>query len=335
MRRRVAPGVVILAYHRVAEPTTDARLLSVTPGHFREHLEVLRRHSVPVRLSELSKVLESRRPFRRAVVVTFDDGYVDNLHVAKPLLERFDVPATVFVTTGYVGSRRRLWGDVLEDVLLRPGTLPPVLRLSIGGVVYEWRLDGAACYPEDAFVRARTWTVLQGTYPGPRQRVFHALHELLRCQPDFARRRAADALQTWAGGRAGAYDGTSSRVMSEEELVRLTADGLVEVGAHTVTHPVLATLSEARQRAEIRRSKQRLEAICGRRVTSFAYPYGSLVDYSPRTVALVREAGFERACSFFEGLVHRRTDPYQLPRCGVGDWDGDQFARRLRTWLRT
>ncbi len=333
MGRRSAPGVVVLAYHRVAETPTGIRSLCVTPQHFREQMEILSKLSVVVRLADLPAVLESRWSFRRAVAVTFDDGYADNLYVAKPLLERFGVPATVFITTGYIGGYKQFWVDVLEAAILGQSTLPSVFSLSVGGRVHRWTLDGAANGSAKPRAGARTRNLSHDVPVGSRQSVFAELHELLRPCPDAERRRAARAVAGLVGWRPTADDIGLARVMSEHEIVRLAAGGLVEIGAHTVTHPVLAMLSERRQRSEIVRSKRRLEAILGRRVTSFAYPYGSKTDYSLQTVELVRELGFERACAFFEGLVQPRTDPYQLPRCGVGDWDGEQFERRVRTWF--
>jgi peptidoglycan/xylan/chitin deacetylase (PgdA/CDA1 family) len=80
------------------------------------------------------------------VVITFDDGYADNLHNAKPLLERYDIPATVFVTTGHIGHEREFWGDELDRLLLQPSTLPELLGLSINGSPYQWELGEVAHY---------------------------------------------------------------------------------------------------------------------------------------------------------------------------------------------
>jgi peptidoglycan/xylan/chitin deacetylase (PgdA/CDA1 family) len=102
--------------------------------------------------------------------------------------------------------------------------------------------------------------------------------------------------------------------------------GLVEVGAHTVTHPVLATLPVTAQRDEIHRSKSSLEEILGHSVTSFSYPHGS---YTLETTTLLREAGFTQACSSIADVVWQNTDGFQLPRQIVKDWDGETFARRL------
>jgi peptidoglycan/xylan/chitin deacetylase (PgdA/CDA1 family) len=117
-------------------------------------------------------------------------------------------------------------------------------------------------------------------------------------------------------------------------LLLLGEDGLVEIGAHTVTHPVLSDLSEADQRREVRQSRAELEALLGRPVRLFAYPFGQRDHYTAGTVKAVREAGFALACSTLPGCVRRRTSRFALPRFTVLDWDGDEFAKALAGWAR-
>jgi hypothetical protein len=118
--------------------------------------------------------------------------------------------------------------------------------------------------------------------------------------------------------------------MSAEELRRLAATPLIEIGSHTRTHPRLGTLPVPEQLAEIRESKLALEAVLNRPVAHFAYPHGSA---GPETAGLVKSAGFESACLASAGLVSSKTDPYRLPRMQVHNWDGDGFSRRLSQWL--
>ena len=140
-------------------------------------------------------------------------------------------------------------------------------------------------------------------------------------------------LHRWAGAEPASR--LSHRTLSYEEVVALSKGGLIEVGAHTVTHQALSALPAASQRDEILESKTRLEKILRRPVTSFAYPYGKQDHYTPETVNIVREAGFTCACSNFAGLVEQSTDPFQLPRIPVVDWSGEEFANMLSSWFRT
>ena len=113
-------------------------------------------------------------------------------------------------------------------------------------------------------------------------------------------------------------------MMTPEEVALLAASPLAAIGAHTVTHPVLSQLSPEMQNEEITESKRQLAEIINAPVYGFSYPNGTDADYTQATVELVRRAGFSYAYSAFE---HPRTDPFQLPRVMIRDWDGEEFAR--------
>ncbi len=326
---RFVPSAIIFLYHRIADLPSDPQLLAVSPGHFAEHLEILKRNTRPMRLQGLQDTLADRKNRGCGAVVTFDDGYADNLYNAKPLLDQHDVPATVFVTTGYVGARREFWQDELEKIFLQPRQLPEKLRLNISGKAYEWNLGRAADYDQNA--RHRDWNVSHADNPTPRHELYRRLIEILQPLPNGTPQEILTHLLAWAGLETTSRP--THRTLSLEEVARLAESGLVEVGAHTANHPVLASLTMASQQAEISASKARLEAILGRRVTSFAYPYGQRSDFTVETVAAVRQAGFECACANFPGTVRSNSDLWQLPRFLVRDWNGEQFAGRLREWL--
>jgi peptidoglycan/xylan/chitin deacetylase (PgdA/CDA1 family) len=323
---------LILLYHRVAELPTDPQLLCVTPQHFAEHLEVLGEYYRPMSLQQVAQGLSNASLLNRAVAVTFDDGYADNLYDAKPLLECYDIPATVFVAAGYIRQNREFWWDELERLLLQPGRLPERLSLTVQGKYHEWRLGEAAFYREAGFERHRRWHVEAIDDPTFRHTLYQTLYRLLRPLPAEERQQVLDSLMDWAGMQPTARP--SHRALTPDEVIRLAGGGLVEVGAHTVTHPVLSALATEEQRSEIYSSKVRLEEMEGRPVTSFSYPYGSQSDYTAETVSIVQETGFTCACSNFGDVVWRGTDPFQLPRFLVRDWDGGEFARRLEAWFR-
>jgi len=159
LKYRFASHALILMYHRVTELPNDPYLLAVTPKHFAEQLEVIRRYGVPMPLRQMVEALQNGKVPKRAVVVTFDDGYADNLHQAKPLLERYEIPATVFVTAGQVGSRREFWWDELDRLLLQAGTLPARLQLNLNGNAYERELGEASTYTEEDCRRYRDWHI--------------------------------------------------------------------------------------------------------------------------------------------------------------------------------
>ncbi|MDR7543840.1 MAG: polysaccharide deacetylase family protein [Armatimonadota bacterium] len=312
-RAWTAPGALILLYHRVAETPSPWYQLSVTSARFLEHLEVLRRLAYPISLGALAARLRQGRVPRKAVALTFDDGYADNLRVAKPLLERHAVPATVFVTSGLVGSSEGFWWDELERHVFGAPRLPERVRVVTDGQVHEFGLP----------------TYGDGDAGGARRHLVAALDRLMRRASPERRREILAQLraQVPADTTLGA-----DRVLTADELVRLADGDLIEVGAHTVTHPVLSGLSPAVQRAEVAGSKRALEAMLGRPVVAFSYPFGTTDDFDGDSVAIAREAGFVCACTVLPRAVRSGADAYRLPRFAVRDWDGDMLARRLRAW---
>ncbi|QEH36385.1 Polysaccharide deacetylase [Aquisphaera giovannonii] len=325
LRRRVFPESLILLYHRVAELASDPFGLAVSPRNFAEQMEVLRRHASPV---PLRRLFAARPRPRGSVAVTFDDGYADNLLRARPQLERLDVPATAFIIGGHVGVTGEFWWDELEGMLLRPGRLPPSLALDLDGGTYQAELGASAAFDADDFERVRGWSFADDATPSPRHALYRDLYRLLQPMPPRTLRRVMGRLRAWAG--APPLTRPDYRPLSPDELVGLGEGGLVEIGAHTRSHPLLPSLGVDRQREEIRSGKTILEEILGRRVEHFSYPYGAL---SPETVAEVRDAGFVAACTTREEPVRRPGRPWELPRFWVGNWGGDEFAARVRRWF--
>jgi peptidoglycan/xylan/chitin deacetylase (PgdA/CDA1 family) len=325
LRRRAPkpPGATaaVLTYHRVDRPADDPWLLAVDPANFADQLAVIRDAYRPLHLRELVTALRSDSIPERAVVVTFDDGYRDNLENAKPLLERYGVPATLFTVSAYLDSNRSFWWDELAQLCLA-GTLPPMHALDADGVRVEWDVDEPRRSDE---AETTPWTV----WEEPRTRAEALLVELwakLRPLEHAPRLALLDRLRELADVAVPAPN-----TLAAGELVELAEDGLVEIGGHTATHPPLPMLSPAAQREEIRSGKAELETLLGRRVESFSYPYG---EFAEPTIELVRGAGFACASTVDAAPVTRASRPLELPRISVRNWSGSELAERLEHWLR-
>jgi peptidoglycan/xylan/chitin deacetylase (PgdA/CDA1 family) len=231
-------------------------------------------------------------------VVTFDDGYADNLLNAKPLLEKYDTPATVFAASAHAPGGREYWWDVVDQLLTTAAAKGLELRVgkqkvdtTPSGALHK-RLAESTCQEVDAVIAALVAQVGVGTSTEP-----------------------------------------EGLPMTASQLRELSASGLVDIGSHTMTHRRLARLSEREQREEIFGAKRSLEQVLDRPVETFAYPFGwEGTDYSEVSQRLVREAGYSCACAVHPFPVGRGTDLYGLPRCWVSDWDGDELARKLRFW---
>src|SRR5262245_6013186 len=268
------PGVAVLCYHgvRISDDSIPFSDLHVTKATFERHCRLIATACDPISLAELREARRTGRELRpRSVIVTFDDGYRGVLDHALPILERYGIPAVVFVSAAPVLDGRHFWFDALcrrqgETAVLKARGLP----------YHQWQ----------------------------------ALTE----------------------ATAMALDETEShRPLTLMELERLAASPLIDIGAHTMTHPTLALAPVADQQREIAGCRAALERVLGKPVTAFAYPYGSLLeDYTSQTVSLVRDASFDLAFTTGASFAKLEGDPLQIPRFMMLDTVGDvELAHRL------
>jgi peptidoglycan/xylan/chitin deacetylase (PgdA/CDA1 family) len=290
---------VILLYHRVAELERNPYGLAVTPDAFRAHVEVLRERLEVVPLASLLLPADHDR-----AALTFDDGYADVAGTARPILESAGLPATVFVVADAVDGEAELWWDRLERLVFQALARRASLDVAVDGRRLRVDMRSAA----------------------GRERAHRALYVRLRRLPLAAIERFLDDL----GGDADPGPRDAYRIVRRAELAALAASPVVEVGAHSLTHPYLSRLPPGEQRAEIVGSRSRLEELTGAPVTSFSYPHG---DVDGTVARIVAEAGYVLACSSRPGCVSARCSRFLLPRQSVFDWDAATFAETLERWL--
>ena len=310
-RRRLAArfdGAVVLIYHRVTPLEPDPFSMAMLPEQFDEQLRVIRSGYQPLTLAELAAALRRRRVPRRGVVVTFDDGYADNLDVASPLLAAHGIPATIFVATAYVDGRREFWWDELERLLRHAADTGAEVTLEICGqrLVYHRLTEQSlrTALMELQF-RMRSSTAPQ-------------IANILR------------QLRASVGQQADGKTRDSHRPLRIDELRRLSADGLIEVGAHTRWHASLARASRGEQLDELGGSKGDLEDWLDARVTSVSFPFGRRArDYTRRTVRIAREVGFEAAAVRSSARATALSSPMEMPRVVAPAIDGGEFERWL------
>jgi len=296
---------VVLLYHRVCAEPEDHLGLRVSPEHFLAHLHELRAAVDVVASDDMD-----RRSARPRVVITFDDGYLDNGEVAAPLLERFELPATMFVTTGGEGHGVEYWWDRLWHLFVEDGSPGGSVTVDVAGAPLRLQLEGA--------------------HGG--RRAYRALNRrLMRLPPEEVHTVLAQ-LEEHLGRPPGRCPAHAR--LAADDLRRLDAGGLVRIGAHTRTHACLSALSAADAEGEIRGSRDDLTAMLGRPPTAFAYPYGASGTFGRDHVRIAREAGFSRAFVNVPARTHTWGNAFRTPRFIVGDWDGARFRAQLARWLR-
>lgn len=303
---RIDPPVIVLVYHRVARLTSDPEMLAVTPDNFHAQMLYLKETFPVVRFDE-----EWTKASRPAVAITFDDGYADNALEALPILEEVGVPATFFVSTGTIGTDTEFWWHELERIILEKQSLPSRFTLEDGSCGRSWPTGSLR----------------------ERQKFYRGIVRLMNDADAGHRNNWLAQVRRWA--QTGKETANTHRAMTVDELRLLAGSSEVTIGAHTVTHTRLSSLSLEAQREEIEASKKQLEAWLGRGISTFSYPFGLRSDYTKQSIALCRQAGFTRAAANFPGQAHRWTDPYQIPRHLVRNWPVERFTIKLREfWTR-
>ena len=258
--------VLILFYHRINMFERDYHQLCVSPENFRDQIQYLKEHYMLVRFEEDWNQLDSD-----AVVITFDDGYLDNLQFALPILEELQVPATIFVSTGTMEQAKELWWDELEYLLLNGSHLPGYFQLEDSEFGYRWNT---------------------GTFEY-RENCYRSIHHLMKNFVDPNKREEwMEQLWRWRGLERKARK--ENLTVSEDECRILARSKMISIGAHTVNHPSLAVLNRAEQEKEIASSIDRLSDILGEQIILFSYPFGSYgANYNEDSIEICKRCGIK------------------------------------------
>lgn len=302
----VAPGrLSILIFHRVLPQPDPLFPGEMAAERFDGLVACLARAFRTMTLAEaLARRAAGTLP-PRALVVTFDDGYADNATVAAPILHRHGVPASFFVASGFLDGGR-MWNDSVIETVRRCR----LDRLDASGL-------GLGVLPLGGVAERR------------------AAIDVLLPRFKYAGLEEREGMLVRLAQAAGHPALPDDLMMTTSQLRGLHAAGM-EIGGHTVDHPILRVLPDDEARRQIVAGRERLEALIDAPVSSFAYPNGRPgQDYEPRHVAMVREAGFAGAVSTAQGVDDGRSDRFQLPRftpwdLGAGWWLARLLAQRLR-----
>lgn len=307
MLRRLTLPSSILMYHQIsrgakAESFHPHLGLQVDVGSFEEQMKLLHLTHRCFRLSTFTALSRANKLPPSSAAVTFDDGYRDGLTLALPILERYHIPATIFVTTGFLDGRARLWWRELEAII----RASDMLKFSWDGKDFHYPLTTLqlkeTCFEE-------LTDIFQHLGPTDINKLLNILEHSTGCH-----------LQS------------TVQMLSWSEVEELAKHPLITLGAHTVHHSALRYQTSEVVREELYQSREELSQRVGRKVSHFAYPFGGHQQVSPREMNIVKELGFSSACITYFGHVFRKYSSYQhaLPRINV-DWNDTlgTFARKL------
>ncbi len=253
----------ILMFHRVVNTVQKNRISNDGIEVSQEYLTslikfYLQNKFTPLSIEKLPQI-NLKKTNKRYVVFTFDDGYLDNLTLALPIFKKNNIPFTVSVTTNYILKKDFAWWYFLEDLLLKH--------------------DNIQFDEESAPIIASN--------TNEKEYAFNTLRASVQKNKSII-----DYLVQKYGLDKKKYE---SMFLNEEQLVTLSKEPLVTIGAHTISHPSLAKLSESDSYHEIIHSKNIIENIIQKEINHFAYPFGTENDFSSREEKLVRQAGYKSA----------------------------------------
>jgi len=295
--------LVVLNYHRIGNPDDDLfdpGVFSATADQFNDQVSYLKRHVSPVTLEEglsfIDGTKNADRP-RCRVLITFDDGYLDNYQIAYPILRSHGIQGVFFLATSMVGTCHVPWWDHIAYLVKTARRRRFSLRYPVGLVVD---------IEENGLTKS--------------------LREILRTykRPDnadparFIRELAEEA-------RGEDPPGTQRRFLNWDEAREMARSGMA-LGSHTHSHNVLSQLEPDQQCEELSKSRAILKEEIGIEADVLAYPVGAKGSFTHQTQLAARGAGYRAAFSFYGGTnMKHKTSPYDVARIGIGDQSRSRF----------
>lgn len=294
-RLRLRDNAFVLMYHRVL--TNDyLERHHVQPGMyvllktFEEHISFLKKNYRILFLEELAEMAGKGENIGNCCAITFDDGWLDNYTNVFPVLKKYQVPATIFLATGFVDTDNLFWPEEVSS-LLKLQQLMEDLPHGLPLPVLRFRSEMNVCM---------------------HAKVSGFLDKAIELLKGFSSEERSVVIDHYRG--LGATEHSARQLMSWENVTEMKCSGMVRFGAHTRGHEILDKLSPARARSEIVQSMTDIEQRLGEKVAAFAYPNG---NYNKNLIELVAECGIGCAVTTVKGFLSRETLPLEIPRIGM------------------
>ncbi len=324
---KVRRKTLVLMYHRIIEGPMDPWQLCVSPKNFEEQLKFLKSTGLVISMSQFKENLYSGEKLPPSIVMTFDDGYLDNYLHAKPLLEKYGIPATFFICTKHIGTQKEFWWDELAHLILETEILPEIFDLELQGKKLYFDLNEEALATQDLISYNKAWN-WQMPATNSRIGLYLKIWEILSPLDYDGQQLIMDQIRAYAG--VSAHIKEKNYCMSMAQLLELSSSPLFTIGGHTQSHPMLTAFPRHVQMEEIKTNKEYLETLTKQKINTFAYPSGKHDDV---TVEVVKELGFGLAFTTIYKHVERDGDKLRIPRRQVLDLDIKSFKRAMGKWM--
>ena len=316
--------VVVLMYHRIAQLDADPWQLAVSPANFEAHLKLLQKKYRVITPQQLLEQISRKSVRKNQVCITFDDGYLDNYTTAAPLLQKYQCPATFFISTYYLENGQPYWWDVLQEIIFSSPRLPSPFTIIVDGNKVSYVLENNGKLTNEQKEKQNQW-VWSDSAPTQRCALYFSLWEKMRPLPQSEIEVLLDELKKMAGIKE--VNMGLSRPMTAADLKDMSRQPLVQIGLHTHTHPALGYHNAGIQRNELVKNKESLEKICQSPMVTLSYPHG---HYNKDTLSVTKELGVAAAFTTKAKKVSIQSSVHRLGRYQVLDWEEAAFAGFLK-----
>ena len=299
MRTLCIKDIPILAYHRIYDINDestyffDPELVSASSEQFDWQMRYIRRRYHAISFGDLALSLAGKKKLkRRSIIVTFDDGYSDNYEIAYPILQQYGLPATVFLSTGYIGTKKVFWFDWVVYMLSHTSNV----------TLYSQLFDEPI--------------KLNGNVQDRRLAAYKSLAKL-KVLPDTDRKVLIAEIESALDIEQPQEGFLHSRALTWSQVKEMAENG-IEIGSHTVSHPILSNLNADEMYTELRSSKEEIERHTGEEVNVLSYPVGGKRSFNDKVKSAVRRVGYKLACSYIPGTnMCASLDVFELKRLHI------------------
>ncbi len=319
-------AVYTLLYHRIATEKCDPWSLCVSPENFEEQLKWLKENKKVISLNEFEAIMQNGLLPQNKALLTFDDGYADCFKIAKPLLEKYNLPAIFFLTTQNMEEESHnnyhYW-DVLQKIFLEAKNLPSILTIKLfNGTLSIPINENEKAQPSEETI---SWKVKNKMPFNSRTNEFFKLSLFIgNLKPNDINNVIQQLLKQ---ANQTVQNLLLPEIADKNIVQQLQQQNLINVGVHMVSHPLLPVLSSDEQVNEIRSCKQTLEKITGEKIIAFAYPDG---NYETETLPQIKNSGLKFAFTTAKQAITIQSKPLQLGRYYVYN---DNF-NKIKTLLQ-
>lgn len=290
--------VIVLCYHKISDIRNDYNMVNVSIENFKNQMEYLSSNYEMISVKDIFRMVDTEEC---CFAVTFDDGYRNVYSNAFPILQELSIPATDFVTTGNLGTEYENWTDNIIRAIFESKN----------------QKDYFECRNNELSGKWYTRNIEEKTS------FYRKVNYMFRHIGAKKRKQYEMLLLKWAG--LSAEGRIENRILTDKELKELSQNPLISIGAHSVTHSFLGSLTDNEQEIEITDSIRKLREITSIPIKYMAYPFGSPASYNNKTFELMKKNGIKMGfTTSFEGITSK-TDPYKIPRVVVGNYDLEDF----------